>query len=101
MTEPARIKLYWKPGCSSCLRTKEFLTKQGIEFESVNALAVPGALDELKRLGARGLPVITLGDKFTLCQSFKDVLAFLDLKIRLGDPLPPDQLFAKLDTILA
>jgi glutaredoxin len=98
---PARIKLFWKPGCSSCLRTKEFLTKQGIAFESVNALAVPGALDELKRLGARGLPVITLGDKFTLCQSFGEVLKFLDLKVRLGEPLPPDQLFAKLDTILA
>src|SRR5690606_4512263 len=30
------IKVYWAPGCSSCLRTKEFLTKRGIAFESVN-----------------------------------------------------------------
>jgi glutaredoxin len=98
---PARIKLFWKPGCSSCLRTKEFLVKQGVEFESVNAQAVPGAMEELRALGARGLPVITLGNKFTLCQSFGDVLKFLDLKVRLGDPLPPQQLFDRLGVVLA
>ena len=97
---PARIKLFWKPGCSSCLRTKEFLIKQGIEFESVNAETNPDALVELRTLGARGLPVISLGQRFTLCQSFGDVLKFLDLEVRLGDPLPPAQLFAKLDLIL-
>jgi glutaredoxin len=100
VASPARIKLFWKPGCSSCLRTKEFLVKQGIEFESVNAQDNPSALTELRELGARGLPVISLGPRFTLCQSFNDVLKFLDLKIRLGDPLPPAQLFEKLDLIL-
>jgi arsenate reductase-like glutaredoxin family protein len=33
---PNRIRVYWAPGCTSCLRTKEFLTKQGIDFDSVN-----------------------------------------------------------------
>ncbi|WP_038205071.1 glutaredoxin domain-containing protein [Xenophilus azovorans] len=98
---PARIKLFWKPGCSSCLRTKEFLTRQGIEFVSVNAEDNPEALAELRALGARGLPVISLGQRFTLCQSFGEVLRFLDLRMRLADPLPGSQLFAKLDTILA
>lgn len=97
----ARVKLFWKPGCSSCLRTKEFLTRQGIEFVSVNAENNPGALAELKALGARGLPVISLGNRFTLCQSFGEVLKFLDLRMRLADPLPGAQLFARLDTILA
>jgi len=101
MTTPAsRIKLFWKPGCSSCLRTKEFLAKQGIEFESVNVEDHPGALAELTALGARGLPVISLGNRFTLCQSFGEVLKFLDLKVRLGDPLPLPVLFARLDVIL-
>lgn len=97
---PARIKLYWKPGCSSCLRTKEFLRKQEIEFESVNAQDNPQALQELRALGARGLPVISLGERFTLCQSFGDVLKFLDLKVRLADPLPPAELFERLGRIL-
>ena len=98
---PTRIKLFWKPGCSSCLRTKEFLVKQDIDFESVNAQDNPAALAELKALGARGLPVISRGGQFTLCQSFQDVLKFLDLKMRLADPLPPAELFKRLDHILA
>lgn len=96
---PARIKLFWKPGCSSCLRTKEFLTKQGIAFVPVNAENNPEALAELKALGARGLPVISLGERFTLCQSFGEVLKFLDLQLRLADPLPGAELFAKLEVV--
>jgi glutaredoxin len=97
---PAHIKVFWQPGCSSCLRTKEFLTKQGIEFESVNVQGNDEALAELRRLGARGLPVVSLGDRFTLCQSFGDLLKFLDVKTRLSDPLPPTQLFEKIDLVL-
>ncbi|VTU45621.1 glutaredoxin-like protein (plasmid) [Variovorax sp. SRS16] len=98
--QPAHIKVFWQPGCSSCLRTKEFLTKQGVEYESVNVQDNAEALAELRRLGARGLPVVSLGDRFTLCQSFGDVLKFLDLKTRLGDPLPPAQLFEKIELVL-
>ena len=38
---PARIKVFWQPGCSSCLRTKEFLARHGIEltFEGFNEVA--------------------------------------------------------------
>ncbi|MEO5671394.1 MAG: glutaredoxin domain-containing protein [Ramlibacter sp.] len=97
---PAPIKLFWKPGCSSCLRTKEFLFKHGIDFESVNAQDNPAALADLKALGARGLPVISLGTRFTLCQSFNEVLKFLDLEVRLGEPLPPAELFKRLHHIL-
>ena len=32
------LKVYWQPGCSSCLKTKEFLLEHGIPFESVNVL---------------------------------------------------------------
>ena len=35
-----------------------------------------------------------------MCQSFNDVIKFLDLKTKLMDPLPPEQLVAKLDTVL-
>lgn len=72
-----RIRVYWQPGCTSCLRTKEFLTLQGIDYDSVNAQNNPEARAELQRLGARSLPVVSLGDKYTLCQSFGDVLKFL------------------------
>jgi hypothetical protein len=35
-----------------------------------------------------------------MCQSFNDVIKFLDLKTKLMDPLPPEQLVAKLDIVL-
>lgn len=97
---PARIQVFWQPGCSSCLRTKEFLTKQGIEFESINVHNNPAGMAELAALGARSVPVVALAGRYTLCQSFDDVIKFLDLKTKLMDPLPPAQLVAKLDVVL-
>jgi glutaredoxin len=97
----ARIKVFWQPGCSSCLRTKEFLTKQGIEFESVNVHNNPAGMAELAALGARSVPVVALGGRYTLCQSFNDVVKFLDLKTKLMDPLPPAQLVDKLALVLS
>lgn len=98
---PARIKVFWMPGCTSCLRTKEFLAKQGIEFESINVHENPEGMAQLQALGARSVPVVSLGDRYTLCQSFGDVVKFLDLKTKLMEPLPPQQLVAKLETVLA
>ena len=77
---PARIQVFWQPGCSSCLRTKEFLTKQGIEFESINVHHNPEGMAKLQALGARSVPVVALGGRYTLCQTFADVIKFLDLK---------------------
>jgi hypothetical protein len=37
------IKAYWQPGCTSCLRMKEFLAKHGVPFISVNVLEDKGA----------------------------------------------------------
>lgn len=97
----ARIQVFWQPGCSSCLRTKEFLTKQGIDFDSVNVHNNPQGMAQLAALGARSVPVVALGGRYTLCQSFDDVVKFLDLKTKLMDPLPPDQLVAKLLLVTA
>ena len=99
-TSSARVQVFWQPGCSSCLRTKEFLTKQGIDFESIDVHNDPTGMDKLRALGARSVPVVALGGKFTMCQSFNDVIKFLDLKTKLMDPLPPEQLVAKFDTVI-
>lgn len=97
---PARIKMFWQPGCSSCLRTKEFLTKQGIDYESINVHGNSGGMAQLRALGARSVPVVAVGDKYTLCQSFDDVIRFLGLNVELNAPLSPEQLVAKLDLVL-
>ena len=56
------IKAYWQPGCTSCLRMKEFLTKHGVPFVSVNVLADKAALAELAELGIRSVPIVRRGN---------------------------------------
>jgi glutaredoxin len=100
-TTAAHIKVFWQPGCSSCLRTKEFLTEQGIEFESLDVHNDPAARAQLTELGARSVPVVSIGKHYTFCQSIHDVIKFLDLKTRVMEPLPPAQLVAKLDLVMS
>jgi arsenate reductase-like glutaredoxin family protein len=39
-----RVRVFWQPGCSSCLRAKEFLTKNGVDYESINVHGNPANL---------------------------------------------------------
>ncbi|MFZ4760315.1 MAG: glutaredoxin domain-containing protein [Burkholderiaceae bacterium] len=94
-----RIKVFWQPGCTSCLRTKEFLTKQGIDYESIDVVNDPDGMARLTALGARSIPVVAIGGRYTLCQSFGDVIDFLGLQTRL-DMLPPEVLVDRLATVL-
>lgn len=97
---PARIQVFWQPGCTSCLRVKEFLGSQGIEFQSIDVHNNPDGLEQLRALGARSVPVVALGGRYTLAQSLRDVITFLDLKTRVMETLPPEELVAKLDLVL-
>ena len=59
-TEP-ELRVYWQPGCSSCLRTKEFLTQNGVPFVSIDVLADARGFRELESLGVRMVPVVARG----------------------------------------
>ena len=51
------LKVYWQPGCSSCLKTKEFLLDHGMDFHSVNVLEDDAGFAELqpgRAVGAGG-----------------------------------------------
>ncbi|WP_433502981.1 glutaredoxin family protein [Pseudonocardia halophobica] len=58
------IRVYWKPGCSNCVRLKEYVSKRGFEFTPVNVAADPTGFEVLEKLGAKGLPVLTRGDRY-------------------------------------
>ena len=45
------VKVYWQPGCSSCLKTKEFLETNNIKFESINILEDPRGFKDLEKFG--------------------------------------------------
>jgi glutaredoxin len=83
------LVVYWQPGCTSCLKTKEFLRSHGIEFRSVNVRESPAARDELERLGARAVPVVARDGRFVLGQDLDDVARFVGVELdRVHLPLP-------------
>lgn len=98
MDEP--LKVYWKPGCSACLRTKEFLTKSGVPFVSVNVVEDEESFNELTRLGVRRVPIVRRGDEWVDGQVLKDLARIAG--IRTGHvPLPPAELYRRGNLLLS
>ena len=96
--------VYWQPGCTSCLRTKEFLRARGIQFESVNVREDPQAMERLTALGARSVPVIARGDAFVYGQDLATVARFVGIEAdlqRLDVPVLVSRLLALLDCAAA
>jgi hypothetical protein len=63
----------------------------------VNVLEDPAGLVELQKLGARSVPVLSRGDKFTFGQSTKQIVEFLGLNERTGPELSTEELAARVD----
>lgn len=57
-------------------------------------------LTELRRLGARSVPVLSRGDDFVFAQNIGHVVKFLGLNEATGPVLSPAQLIARLDLFL-
>jgi len=96
--------VFWQPGCTSCLRTKEFLRGHGIQFESVNVREDPQAMKRLTALGARSVPVIARGDAFVYGQDLATVARFVGIEAdlqRLDVPVLVSRLMALLDSAAA
>jgi glutaredoxin len=95
-----RVRVFWQPGCTSCLRTKEFLARNGVDFESINVHGNDAGMEELRKLGARSVPIVARGGKFDFAQTLTDVIKFLDLKVKQQETLSPEQLMQKMDLVL-
>ena len=59
------LTVYSKPRCMQCEFTKIWLTKNKIEFETVDIEANPGALDLLRHYGWQTLPVVAIDDELS------------------------------------
>jgi glutaredoxin len=94
------IRVYWQPGCTSCLRTKEFLTRNRVPFLSRDVLSDAEAYDELARFGLRQVPIVTRGDKWVNGQVLKDVARIAGIAYGGTEQYPPRELFARLDRII-
>jgi glutaredoxin len=94
------VELYWGPGCTSCVRAKEFLTKHGVEFEGVNII---GGGDGMARMKARGFdmaPVVCLDDRCVSGVDIPAVAELLGIEYTPHPVLPPDQLYPKMVAVL-
>lgn len=94
------LTVYWQPGCTSCLRAKEFLASHAIAFRSVNVREDPAAAVELERLGVRTVPVVARGAEYVLAQDVDELARFVGVGMR-QERLPPDELAARLQRLLA
>ena len=94
------FSVFWQPGCSSCLKTKEFLRKNGIPFRSVDVLNDEAGAAELEALGIRQVPVVVRNGEWVSGQVLREVARFTG--VRWGHQmLPPEQLVERIDGILA
>src|SRR5258708_36860844 len=90
--ETQALKVYWRPGCSSCVRIKEFLSELGIEYQSINVSAVPEAMEEVRQVGGRTVPVVARGTEYVFAQEPPHGSPFIGRKHcdpPLGPPPPP------------
>jgi glutaredoxin len=100
-TQQSKPKVFWMPGCSSCLNTKEFLKRHGVEFESMNVAADPKAYDELAKFGLKRIPIVVLGEKWADGQVLSDVAKLLGIKQASRTKLSPAELVQRQDWVLS
>ena len=93
------LKVYWRPGCSSCVKVKEYLTQQGVAFESIDVAARPEAMKDLLAFGVKTVPVVARGGEFVFAQALEDVSRFIGRKFA-SKRLPPQELIDKWLTML-
>ena len=94
------LKVYWQPGCSSCLKTKEFLIDHGIPFTSVNVLQDPEGFKELQGLGIRLVPIVARGTTWANGAVFRDVARVAGFEYSAHTMLTPEALKDKVLMIL-
>ena len=95
----ALIRVYWQPGCTSCLAAKQLLARHGIAFESINVRSHPGAMATLAALGARSVPVVARAERWIYAQDLTELATFLGLT-RPPAGLDACQLVSRIDALL-
>ncbi len=83
------VKVYWQPGCSSCLKTKEFLQQNKIDFKSINVLEDEEGLNDLKKFGLKMVPIVIKNDQWANGAVFRDVAKVVGFKYNEHRMLQP------------
>lgn len=101
-TGPAQVSItvYWAPGCSSCLRVKEYLGAHGVAYRSRNIQTDPTAITDLAAFGVRRVPVVTAGDRWVDGQALSEVAQLCGIEFKAHAELTVDRLAPRLLKIL-
>lgn len=57
-----RVTVYSKPNCPQCSATVRKLKQNNVQFDSVDLMEDPSALDFVKSLGYNQAPVVVVGE---------------------------------------
>ena len=95
-----QVNLYWATGCTSCLRAKEFLERNDVQFASHNVIEDRGLLDEMEARGLpRQVPIVRRGDDWADAQGLDEVARISGVEHE-ATPLPVDELYRRLGIVL-
>jgi glutaredoxin len=94
------VTVYWAPGCSSCLRVKEYLGSHGIAYRSRNIQSDPTAVADLAALGIRRVPIVTKGEGWADGQALADVARLCGIEFKAQAELSVQTLAQRLVLIL-
>jgi glutaredoxin len=100
LTAESAVSVYWQPGCTSCLRAKEYLTRHAVPFRSRNVLADETAYEELARFGLKRVPIVSKGDEWVDGQSLKDIARLVGITHAETRQLPPAELVDRLLAVI-
>ncbi len=70
--------LVWRPGCASCRAAEEFLTSNGLEFESVNPVEVDGQA-RWEQLGRPRIPSLVIDGHTTAIYHVSQVASLVGM----------------------
>lgn len=94
MPLPEVVQAYWMPGCSSCLRMKEFISKSGRDWVAINADEDPQARADLKA-NEMMLPAARAGDRWVSGVDLAAVAKLLDVPYEPPAIMPAQELAAR------
>ena len=61
------VKVFSTPTCPWCTKVKEYLTKKGVSFESIDVSADrAAAMEMVKKTKQMGVPVVQIGEEFVI-----------------------------------
>ncbi|WP_099038229.1 glutaredoxin domain-containing protein [Mycobacterium neglectum] len=93
------VELYWMPGCSSCLRMKEFVEQSGIGYVAINVDTEPERAAKLTSQGLR-VPAACVGDKCVNGVNLASVASLIGVDYSPPEMLSPAELMVRYRRVI-